>query len=795
MEQLKHIKFVSEKLFNVIEPTTLLNNRVFMHVINKLKLFTNNKRRVFLTGGFLCFLLNLSNSYNDIDFFFEGDVHPGDFELWKSRTVNNKYNEDRFKCVYFKEDGILYNFIYLKDFSFLTTMEQFITSILNSFDMDFCKNAIYLEPYHNGFNYYLIRFNFCDMWVRDNLNINSRMDKYLNRLNNFDLYIGNPQKLSLLSLLEVSKTQEKEANKTLVHKKNNEVNTQREKSCPIHKKHEINIQREKSCSIHKDHTHTHFVIKIRKALNSSIIKVNSILYANFIQPSTHETDLKHFITPNEIIDLGTDLKKWFNENIVDKLTVKLEDFQERDSGWSLLEIAGLKININKFCPISAGAFVELPQFIKNKKAVLNIKNNDKYCFLWCIVASLFPNAGNPSRTSSYPDFRSVLNYEGIDFPIKFKDIKKFENLNNLSINVYCVENDTVLPVVLSKRKTPSYINLLALSTNANPRENILKFTQYHTKQIVPFVVYADIECILKPCNFDLNKNSFNVHKHIPYSVSYYLKCTYDDSLSKFKLYRGDDCIIWLVSEFKEIAMKFKNIPEKQIDPLTNFEKELFKNATHCHICEETFKPNEEKVKDHFHLASGCNDINSEKTNYRGPAHSLCNLQFKRIKTIPIIFHNLSNYDSHFLIKELLNQYEGHLSILPSTKEKYISFSKFVKEANIYLRFIDSFRFLPESLDTLSSQLENSEKIITKAHCQNEDEFAILCNKGIFPYEYINSWDKLNEEKLPERNCFFSSLNDSHITDKEYERALKVWQGFNIKNLGDYSDLYLKTDVL
>ena len=68
-------------------------------------------------------------------------------------------------------------------------------------------------------------------------------------------------------------------------------------------------------------------------------------------------------------------------------------------------------------------------------------------------------------------------------------------------------------------------------------------------------------------------------------------------------------------------------------------------------------------------------------------------------------------------------------------------------------------------------------------------------KGIYPYEYINSWEKFKEDRLPERREFYSRLNLAEISEKDYEHALAVWNHFQMKNLGEYHDRYLQTDVI
>ena len=115
---------------------------------------------------------------------------------------------------------------------------------------------------------------------------------------------------------------------------------------------------------------------------------------------------------------------------------------------------------------------------------------------------------------------------------------------------------------------------------------------------------------------------------------------------------------------------------------------------------------------------------------------------------------------------------------------------------ISFRFIDSFRFMPSSLDKLASYLKNLD--IVEKEFQNEYspmQIELLKRKGVFPYDYISSLSKLDVTTLPEKDSFYSKLYDSNINDDEYNHAQKVWTTFQVKTLGEYSDIYLKTDVL
>jgi len=108
------------------------------------------------------------------------------------------------------------------------------------------------------------------------------------------------------------------------------------------------------------------------------------------------------------------------------------------------------------------------------------------------------------------------------------------------------------------------------------------------------------------------------------------------------------------------------------------------------VCEKPFTPDDTRVRDHCHLTG----------RFRDSAHSNCNLNYKDSRCIPVVFHNLSGYDAHFIIKEIATAYDGRVELFPITKKKYISFTKNVKSTedkwkknNIKLRFIDSYKFL------------------------------------------------------------------------------------------------------
>ena len=234
--------------------------------------------------------------------------------------------------------------------------------------------------------------------------------------------------------------------------------------------------------------------------------------------------------------------------------------------------------------------------------------------------------------------------------------------------------------------------------------------------------------------------------------------------------------------------------------------------------------------------------------YRGAAHKICNLMYNTPREIPVVFHNSSSYDYHFIIKGLAEEFEGNFECLGENKEKYIIFSAPIKiesnndQSTIYrIKFIDSFRFmssLSTLVDNLSSRIHDkhkcdscgynleyirrkkSDKLLFKFfNCKRKsfeefdedlikkfknayrfcngdiDNFMFLLRKAVYPYEYMDDWDRFNEEKLPNKSDFYSSLNMEDISEIDYRHATQVFIKLKIKNLGEYHELYVQSDTL
>ena len=132
-----------------------------------------------------------------------------------------------------------------------------------------------------------------------------------------------------------------------------------------------------------------------------------------------------------------------------------------------------------------------------------------------------------------------------------------------------------------------------------------------------------------------------------------------------------------------------------------------------------------------------------------------------------------------------------ISCIPNNTEKYISFSV------DNLVFIDSLQFLNSSLEKLVDNLskEGIEKFPTLCKYIDSDKVPLLLRKGVYPYEYMNSFEKFQEPCLPAKDQFYSSLTDSSISDEDFAHAQRVFEAFHCSDLGDYHNLYLLSVVL
>ena len=131
----------------------------------------------------------------------------------------------------------------------------------------------------------------------------------------------------------------------------------------------------------------------------------------------------------------------------------------------------------------------------------------------------------------------------------------------------------------------------------------------------------------------------------------------------------------------------------------------------------------------------------------------------------------------------------NINAIPNNTEKYMAFM-----LGNHLTFIDSFQFMSSGLDKLVSNLPKDDPMYTSKVFKGK-RLNLMSEKGVYPYDFMDSFEQFNQTELPNKDQFYSILNDQHITDDEYDHANKVWNTFMIKTMGEYHDLYLVSDVL
>ena len=367
------------------------------------------------------------------------------------------------------------------------------------------------------------------------------------------------------------------------------------------------------------------------------------------------------------------------------------------------------------------------------------------------------------------------------------------------------------------------------------KDSYLSYSKAKHQMRHPFVIYVDTECLLKlikgvdsscTCNNPKCKHkqeafTRNISEHVGCGCAMFIKFAHGELAKDFKYCRGEDAITAFCEMLKEQVNRCFDYPQKKMDPLTEEEKRKYREATECWLCGEEFDRTTVvkcKVRDHCHYTG----------KFRGAAHSKCNLEYKVPNFIPVVFHNLSGYDAHIIIKELAKVFSAdEMGVIAENSEKYIGFTIPVKIAlkdekgeqvlkkdkrgklvpatkTCHIRFIDSYRFMNSSLDELVNNLakepstpEDLKSRFSNLHrrCRDDEEFKLLMRKGVYPYEYMDSFERFEETKLPPQEAFYSKLTMEGVSDEDYNHAQQVWGKMRCRDLGDYHDVYLCTDVL
>ena len=418
-------------------------------------------------------------------------------------------------------------------------------------------------------------------------------------------------------------------------------------------------------------------------------------------------------------------------------------------------VNSLYYDFNKTSINRGGSYIDSPQWLKNKKSTTNPKNNGDKCFQYAVTLALNLNRidNHPERISKIKLFIDQCNWKDIDFPAMGKDWKKFESNNEIALNILYVPHNTkkiniaykskhnltrekqVILLMISNGEKWHYLTVKNLSgllrgitsnhnadfyclncfcaySTKNKLEkhkkicenhdychvemptkdnNIIKYNRGEKSIKMPFIIYPDLECLLEQidtCENDPNKSyTTKINKHIPSSYSIFTHCSFDESKNKLNYYKGDDCMEKFCKDLREHSKKRINYEKKKNILLTPEDEKDYDDQKVCYICKKEFDNNDndkkqQKVRDHCHCTG----------KYRDATHNICNLRYKIPKEIPVVFHNGSTYDYHFIIKELAKEFKGNFECLGENTEKYITFSvpikKKIENKDLEITFID-----------------------------------------------------------------------------------------------------------
>ena len=592
-------------------------------------------------------------------------------------------------------------------------------------------------------------------------------------------------------------------------------------------------------------------------------KVQCILNVEMIQNRIGEEDQlsNPFFRSGQKENLGNNFE--IAEEMIQEMIEAMENYNKRGSNWIFKRVIRLDVNFVRWKPLGGkplggSAWIPLPEKLAQKKAIVNMKNKDDFCFKWCVTRAANMVENHPERiTEDLREQAEKFDWTDCKFPMPLEKIKFFEKRNNLSINVY-EWNGHASPLIVTKEEKPFHIDLVFLTKgtdqahfalvknfsrfascqvpgkggneryfckrclNSFPRVESLEkhkeicgefaaakielpggkcsFKNWERMMHIPVVGYADFESILKPL-----REKDKTHEHIPCGFCFHLVSPFLEMNPVLKRAENEtnqlpqDFIRELISQVKQAHL---SLPKKEMIPLSPEEWKKFRESKVCWLCRGKFGEKRfSKVRDHCHYTG----------KFRGAAHQSCNLKFQRPKFTPVFFHNLQNYDAHLFVRALgLMDEVLSIKCIPNNDEKYISFSLRFELKRITkwdpkgeewieiilkheIRFLDSFKFTLAGLEGLVKNLSRED--LKETNRFFGEKIDLVSRKGVYPYEYMDDFEKFKKQSLPKKTSFFSRLKQEKVSDEDFEHAQKVWKECKLKNMGDFHDLYLKTDVL
>jgi len=543
---------------------------------------------------------------------------------------------------------------------------------------------------------------------------------------------------------------------------------------------------------------------------------------------------------NRAVEFGPE----FYANGITMLQEKIETYTGLSSGWRLEQVLDVTMTLTKITDllyVSGSRYIKTPQRLVAGKSVINVKNDDEYCFLYSILAvENYENIErNHQRTSNY-DLKD-LDFDPAWFPMKVSDIHKFETRNpQYSINVLTYDpkpeeetqdeivknthfnlirrskNDTkqIHLLLLENSDTFHYLGVTnldkLLNTHLGPvrirsrwchtclrgfrkakaydthlglcKKNVQTSTLYSMPKN-KYISFTDYSKTIKQqfvvyADFESVLPPDDTHFQKHEPVAAGMLLLKPGAEPEYRHFIGADCVIKFLEALQDIA-------ENTVAP-------WYERHSHVPIRSLTdaqqfaFRNNRTCYlckKPGVRLVRDHDHFTGE---FMGSACLECNLSRKVKPSLPVVFHNLRGYDLHHILKYAISEQQFKkwgLSVIPQSSEKFLTLSAYINGVkNMPIKFLDSYQFLIDSLDKLTKSLSNlpiTEKVFSA---------GLIQGKGLFPYDVATSLDTLRTiTSLPPK------WSDA-IKDEDYTKALNVWSKFNCQTLLDYMLVYLKLDV-
>ena len=428
-------------------------------------------------------------------------------------------------------------------------------------------------------------------------------------------------------------------------------------------------------------------------------------------------------------------------DLINDIICSISSFSSHGSGWTIESLDKVDVKIMRYSPIRGSSYLSLDPALCNNQNLINIRNfADNNCFLYCFTAGyhlkfgpdlmkdnrLFRPRTNPLtyHPSNAATHQAVGDFE---MPMSLNRIDRFEDLNQVQVNVFRYEKKALLPLRISKHKDFNFVLDLLLLSNGNTHHYVLitdlyklicsvrgksyrsrsvlcrncfyvcsslnsyrdhqrtclqnapaeitmpteenkfvKFKHLQARAHLPFVVYFDLESLIVPV--DTVKNDPN--RSSTTTLEHHVPCSFCIVVVE----HGNPSPVMVEMERGPNVMdKFIQVMEKLARDFYNKKRQHVNfigtppvasdDATICWLCENCFESGDAKVLDHCHYTG----------KFLGWAHNQCNLMRKTTVFTPVFAHNLQNYDMHHVFKALQSCNRGNqFSIVPSTEEKFIS---------------------------------------------------------------------------------------------------------------------------